>query len=853
MKGHGVFVLSSNTRSIAIVLLNLYVWFLCFSQQCCAGDTLKPGEKIIGNETSLVSGPKKFKLGFFSAGGAGTYLGIWYAGSEPETQTVVWVGNRENPIGVDSTGVFEIAEDGNLVVSDTRGKTYWSSELKASSPLSTNRIVKLMDSGNLVLVDEQLKMNLWESFDHPTDTFLPGMNVSLELSCWRSPQDPGRGNFTFKMLQTKEKRYAILNHNQLYWESENEIQRDLMKDHDDDMSDEVYQLLSSNITQSVYEKRLFINSTGYLQFLLRDNQNDYSPWLQPKSSCLIYNYCGYFASCNDNSENMCECLPGFDSPPPKGEGDLRCARKTESCDEDSTTFLNLVMVKVGIPDEKIMAENEAECRSVCLKKCLGCQAYSYKTPASESTCWIWTQNLSTLKEEYHSGDGRNIFVRVHKSDIAPTPKTCEPCGTNMVPYPLSTGTHCGDPTYFHFICNKSTLQLSFFTTTTMTDSHVVTSIEPELRKFSIQINVSHRCNAYTRNSDGITISPPFDTTSNNSCSDQVEVNWQPPSEPTCAESTGCHGWNHSTCRGNRCLCNANYYWNVDLLTCSQGVISPPISTIEKPKGKESTGSSLSLILGTTLTGVVTLACIIVIAFVCRRKIALKLRQDKENIRRNRGRFYDSERHVQDLIDMEVLEEKDNEGIEVPYFDFESILEATDHFSEANKLGKGGYGQVYKGKLEGDPTKSVLLEWPMRFDIILGVARGLLYLHQDSRLRVIHRDLKTSNILLDGEMQPKISDFGLARIFAGKETEASTQRVVGTYGYMSPEYALDGLFSTKSDVFSFGVQIQYCLSYSNVPRNAQHHSKEARKRLQTLAVRFGISIESYNSGVKVFML
>ena len=83
------------------------------------------------------------------------------------------------------------------------------------------------------------------------------------------------------------------------------------------------------------------------------------------------------------------------------------------------------------------------------------------------------------------------------------------------------------------------------------------------------------------------------------------------------------------------------------------------------------------------------------------------------------------------------------------------------------------------KILKDPTQSVLLDWQMRFDIILGVARGMLYLHQDSRLRVIHRDLKTSNILLDEEMRPKISDFGLARIVGGKETEANTERVVGT--------------------------------------------------------------------------
>ncbi|CAN6205609.1 unnamed protein product [Urochloa humidicola] len=104
----------------------------------------------------------------------------------------------------------------------------------------------------------------------------------------------------------------------------------------------------------------------------------------------------------------------------------------------------------------------------------------------------------------------------------------------------------------------------------------------------------------------------------------------------------------------------------------------------------------------------------------------------------------------------------------------------------------------------DAEKGKILTWERRFRIIDGIAQGLLYLHKHSRLRVIHRDLKASNILLDRDMNPKISDFGMARIFCSNVTEANTTRVVGTHGYIAPEYASEGLFSIKSDVFSFGV-------------------------------------------------
>ncbi|XP_050288716.1 cysteine-rich receptor-like protein kinase 10 [Quercus robur] len=128
----------------------------------------------------------------------------------------------------------------------------------------------------------------------------------------------------------------------------------------------------------------------------------------------------------------------------------------------------------------------------------------------------------------------------------------------------------------------------------------------------------------------------------------------------------------------------------------------------------------------------------------------------------------------------------------------------------------------------DPRNRAKLNWSRRLNIITGIARGILYLHEDSRLRIIHRDLKASNVLLDYEMNPKISDFGMARIFAGNEGATNTTTIVGTYGYMAPEYAMGGIYSIKSDVFSFGVLLLEIISGKG---NAGfHQSKRASSLL-----------------------
>jgi len=418
----------------------LFLWLsICF-EICYGRDTLKVNQKITqDSEGNLFSSNATFELGFFSPGeesGEKRYLGIWYHGLEP--QTVVWVANRDHPVA-DSSGVFRIAEDGNLVVEDASSKTHWSSKLEANS--SANKTLKLLDSGNLVLIqDDSETTYLWQSFQNPTDTFLPGMKMdaTLSLTSWRDSADPAPGNFTFKMTQKAEKqRFVVQYHSHIYWapyelgtEAASQKVFDLL--HNTTWNSTTYKYSNKTVFVSkpyMYNKsRLVMSYSGEIVFLKWDEKplQWNKKWFGPEDKCDIYDYCGSFGICNRDNLR-CKCLPGFSSVQglhsDRESESQGCERKSKPCNStnEDVWFLNLTNIKVGNSDQEIYTQTEAECQSMCINMCPEpqCQAYSFNTSTygdrSSYSCYIWTEPLTSLVE--NNPRGRDLSILVKKSDI----------------------------------------------------------------------------------------------------------------------------------------------------------------------------------------------------------------------------------------------------------------------------------------------------------------------------------------------------------------------------------------------------------------------------------------------------
>ncbi|KAB5512975.1 hypothetical protein DKX38_030003 [Salix brachista] len=570
-----------------------YAFFLC----CFARDTITypSGSIDYDGQETLVSAGKRFELGFFTPEETTdfrSYLGIWYHRSD--RRIVVWVANRNRPL-LDVGASFAITKDGNLQILDRSGTSCWSTTL-ASTSNPAYREAKLLDSGNLVFGDSNKTLwttILWQSFEHPTDTFLSGMKMSenLKLISWESGADPKEGNFTF---QLDEGRFVILTNGESSDLSISERMPDGMKN------------FLSNTTGSDNNTRIRLDVEGELQYW---NFNVSTDWtlqrMAPREKCSVYNACGNFGSCNLYNMLACRCLPGFKPASPEswrnGSFSGGCNRSSAVCGKNDT-FLRLKMMRVGQQDKKIAVENETICREECLNNC-SCQAYSFVEEVNRRrepiTCLIWTDALKGLQEEYSFGRP-DLFVRVSKTDTALKAKSCEPCGLNVIPYPLSTGSDCGDPMYFSFHCDNSTGKLSF---KTQNGTYNVTTIDQDKRTFVIQDKDVDHCNSSTRGHlRKFNLSFPFkmnafkprcDTVAGNFGSNissqglvEIVIGWEPPREPLCTSSADCEDWANSSCNvaGNdivRCHCNSNFRWDGMALKCVQGEHSISFFKLQK--------------------------------------------------------------------------------------------------------------------------------------------------------------------------------------------------------------------------------------------------------------------------------
>ncbi|XP_062199407.1 G-type lectin S-receptor-like serine/threonine-protein kinase RKS1 [Phragmites australis] len=692
-----------------------------------AGDLLSHGESLLPGQT-VVSDGGAFALGFFSPSNSTPgrqYIGIWY--NNIPVRTVVWVANRDALVIVDepsgnssSAPSLALANDSNLVLSDAGGRVVWTTNVTATaSSLSSGSTAVLLNTGNLVLRSPN-GTTLWQSFDHLTDTLIPGMKVGLRyrtrdgvrIVSWKGPGDPSTGRFSYGLDPDTSLQLLLWNGTRPYWRSTVWTgYMSISKYHATtgtviyvavvDSEDEIYTTFS--VSDGAPPTRYVVTSTGKFQLLSwSSNASAWTTLLSwPSRACSPYGSCGPYGYC-DHTEAAatCKCLDGFEPTSREewsgGTFSLGC-RRSQALAPCGGGDEFLAMPNMKVPDKFVLLGNMNsgnECAAECLRNC-SCVAYAYASLRSSSAkgdiarCLVWAGELvdTQMIGALWGVTADTFYLRVPAGRKART-------NTLKIALPV--------------LASVLMLTCIFF--------------------------VWFRKSRDKRRSN------------------ESEKKLMPGSERTSSELG----------EGNR----------------TEDLEFPSIQFSDIV-------AATNNFSGTCMIGRGGFGKVYKGTLVGGREVAVKrLSKDSE----------------------QGIEEFKNEA---------SLIAKLQHRNLVRLLGcctEGAerlliYEYLANKGLDAilfDSERKSLLDWPTRFGIIKGVARGLLYLHQDSRLTVIHRDLKASNVLLDAEMRPKIADFGMAKIFGENQQKANTKRVVGTYGYIAPEYQIEGVFSVKSDVYSFGV-------------------------------------------------
>ncbi|XP_057790572.1 G-type lectin S-receptor-like serine/threonine-protein kinase At4g27290 isoform X1 [Salvia miltiorrhiza] len=661
---------------------------------------LFPNLTLVLGQT-LISQNQIFEMGFFSPGkSSNRFLGIWYK-STP--QVVVWVANRNHPITASQPPLFMISGNGSLVISS--GKSIiWSA---SSSEVASNPFLELLDSGNLVLVDKT--RTVWQSFDYPTDTMLPGMilvddvhaGVERNLTSWTSPDDPSPGDFVHKIqnrgladlvtLRGESKRYRLGQWNGQYYGGGQRFPSAIYKP---ELIFRQEKLISVGepYDSSLLVRTILDTSGTLLRHTMNARKDKWNLAITfPQESCDEYGSCGPNSICRSDRPVRCQCFKGF-APKFQKDWDLQdwsggCTRTKPLNCEGGDGFQEIRGVKY--PDMLRFWLNTSmslgECKAECFKNC-SCTAYANPFITNGgSGCLMWFGDLMDTKGLSAADSKQNIYIRVPLSELD-----------------FSTSVEEEEnkrPTKFILVSIASGVLVS------------------AIINGGVLFMSTRKRQAVKRNNEDLEL-------------------------PVIKMAT---------------IVQATNSFSVENMIGVGGF--GPVYKGNMPSGEEIAVKRLSR---SSRQGLEEF----------RNEVMVIAKLQHRNLVRLLGCCIEEEERIL------IYEYLQNRSLDLFVFD-------------------------HSGR--------TLLTWPKRYDIIMGIARGLLYLHHDSRLKIIHRDLKTSNILLDGPLTPKISDFGLARIFEEDQSLARTKRVIGTFGYMAPEYAMDGKFSVKSDIFSLGVVLLEIIS------------------------------------------